>query len=144
MSDFGDLAANLRRMSEETTDRKFSQDDLEDYWFDLSEREREKAFYCVVSMINEARELNMGMRETLYEMFEFHPSMYNIAVDAGFQQLQKAYEKENNDMQYVTRVEVIDDSGRAYVNMNVGSCTTQLQDTGNTLKIFVSTDEKIE
>ena len=144
MSDFGELAANLRRMSEETTDRKFSQDDLEDYWFDLSEREREKAFYCVVNMLNEARELNMGMRETLYEMFEFQPSMYNIAVDAGFQQLQKAYEKENNDMQYVTRVEVIDDIGRAYVNMNVGSCTTQLQDAGNTLKIFVSTDEKIE
>lgn len=144
MSDFGELAANLRRMSEENTDRKFSQDDMEDYWYDLSEREREKAFYCVVNMLNEARELNMGMRETLYEMFEFKPSMYNIAVDAGFQQLQSAYENKEDDMQYVQRVEVIDDIGRAYVNMNVGSCTTQLQDAGNTLKIFVSTDEKTE
>ena len=144
MSDFQELAANLRRMSEENTDRKFSQDDMDDYWCDLSEREREKAFYCVVNMLNEARELNMGMRETLYEMFEFKPSMYNIAVDAGFQQLQSAYENQEDDMQYVTRVEVIDDIGRAYVNMNVGSCTTQLQDAGNTLKIFVSTDEKTE
>lgn len=144
MSNFGELAANLRRMSEENTDRRFSQDDLEDYWYDLSEREREKAFYCVVNMINEARELNMGMRETLYEMFEFKPSMYNIAVDAGFQDLQSAYENKKDDMQYVNRVEVIDDIGRAYVNMNVGSCTTQIQDAGNTLKIFVSTDERTE
>ena len=144
MSDFGELAANLRRMSEENTDRKFSQDDMDDYWHDLSEREREKAFYCVVNMLNEARELNMGMRETLYEMFEFKPSMYNIAVDAGFQQLQSAYESKDNDTQYVTRVEVIDDIGRAYVNMNVGSCTIGLQDAGNTLKIFVSTDERTE
>lgn len=144
MSDFSELAANLRRMGEENTDRKFSQDDMDDYWCDLSEREREKAFYCVVSMLNEARELGMGIRETLYDMFEFKPSMYNIARDAGFQKLQSAYETKDDDMQYVQRVEVIDDIGRAYVNMNVGSCTTQLQDAGNTLKIFVSTDEKTE
>lgn len=144
MSDFGELAANLRRMGEENTNRKFSQDDMDDYWCDLSEREREKAFYCVVSMLNEARELDMGMRDTLYDMFEFKPSMYNIARDAGFQELQQAYSKKQDDMQYVNRVEVIDDIGRAYVNMSVGSCTTQLQDAGNTLKIFVSTDEKTE
>ena len=141
MSDFTELAANLKRMSEENTDRKFSQDDMNDYWHDLSEREREKAFYCVVNMLNEARELNMGMRETLYEMFEFKPSMYNIAVDAGFNQLHDAYQKEDNDMQYIKRVEVIDDSGRAYVNMHVGECKTSVQDAGNTLKVFVSTDD---
>lgn len=144
MSDFQELAANLRRMGEENTDRKFSQDDMDDYWCDLSEREREKAFYCVVNMLNEARELDMGMRETLYEMFEFKPSMYNIAVDAGFRDLQSAYEAKEDEMQHVNRVEVIDNIGRAYVNMSVGSCNIELQDTGQTLKVFVSTDEKTE
>lgn len=144
MNDFTELAQNLRRMSEENTERRFSQDDMDDYWCDLSEREREKAFYCVVNMLNEARELNMGVRETLYDMFEFHPSMYNIAKSAGFEKLQNSYESKKDSTEHVQRVEVIDDTGRAYVNMNVGRCRTQLQDTGNTLKIFVSTDERTE
>ena len=71
MSDFSELASNLARMSQENTDRKFHEDDLEDYWNDLSEREREKAFYCVVSMLNELREDGLAMRETLYDTFGF-------------------------------------------------------------------------
>lgn len=37
----------------------------------------------------------------------------------------------------VTRVEVIDGTGRAYVNMNATEVVTALQDGGKTLKIFL-------
>jgi hypothetical protein len=38
----------------------------------------------------------------------------------------------------VTRVEVIDDNGRAYVNHNVGHVEISYQDGGRTLKLFLS------
>ena len=39
----------------------------------------------------------------------------------------------------VTRVEVIDDTGRAYVNWNVDNIVSvQLQDNDKTLKVFIS------
>ena len=40
--------------------------------------------------------------------------------------------------QKVTRVEVIDDTGRAYVNRNQDNAVeVQLQDDGKTLKVFI-------
>lgn len=40
--------------------------------------------------------------------------------------------------QKVTRVEVIDDTGRAYVNRNQDNAVeVQLQDNGRTLKVFI-------
>lgn len=36
----------------------------------------------------------------------------------------------------VTRVEIIDDTGRAYVNTKVDSITYSFQDGGQTLKVF--------
>ena len=41
-----------------------------------------------------------------------------------------------DDTYKVTRLEVIDDTGRAYVNMNAGSIELQLQDDDRTLKVF--------
>ena len=42
------------------------------------------------------------------------------------------------DTSKVTRVEVIDDTGRAYVNRNSGNAVeTMLQDDGKTLKVFI-------
>ena len=41
----------------------------------------------------------------------------------------------------VTRVEVIDDTGRAYVKWNI-KAEAHLQDDGRTLKIFIYKDEK--
>jgi hypothetical protein len=50
------------------------------------------------------------------------------------------------DIQYpdVTRVEVIDNKGRAYVKYRVTSTQLQTQDNGRTLKIFVSYEEEEE
>lgn len=141
MSDFSDLANNLRLMSEENNDRKFSENILDEYWDNLSIRDREKAFYCVVKLLNESREDGLAMRETLYDTFDFKPSMYNVAVDAGFDDLYESYQEKQQDTKYVKRLEIIDESGRAYVNMNVSECNISIQDTGNTMKLFVSTDE---
>lgn len=44
-------------------------------------------------------------------------------------------------VQNVTRVELIDGSGRVYVNMNVGDLILSLQDNKRTLKIFVEDAE---
>jgi len=42
----------------------------------------------------------------------------------------------------LNRVEVIDETGRAYVNMNVDYVQYSLQDGGHTLKLFVTSKEK--
>lgn len=49
-------------------------------------------------------------------------------------------ESENTDIntEQVTRVEVIDDTGRAYVNRNQDNAVeVQIQDDGRTLKVFI-------
>ena len=45
---------------------------------------------------------------------------------------------ELNDVEKVTRLEVIDESGRAYVRWNLESIQVSFQDNNRTLKIFVS------
>lgn len=41
----------------------------------------------------------------------------------------------------LNRVEVIDETGRAYVNMNVDYVQYSLQDAGHTLKLFVTSNK---
>jgi len=41
-------------------------------------------------------------------------------------------------LETVTRVEVIDKSGRAYVKMNTGKVQLSMQDRDKTLKVFIS------
>ena len=47
----------------------------------------------------------------------------------------------NEYVENVTRVELIDASGRVYVNMNVADLILSLQDNKRTLKIFVEGGE---
>lgn len=46
---------------------------------------------------------------------------------------------ENKPIQFelISRVEVIDNAGRSYVNNEVEWCNISIQDNGKTLKIFV-------
>lgn len=46
------------------------------------------------------------------------------------------------DLKKVTRIEVIDETGRGYVNTQAGRAEAQLQDDGRTLKIFTSGSSK--
>lgn len=53
--------------------------------------------------------------------------------------LSSAWLKEKvQDYSQVTRVEVIDASGRAYTKLNIKSVELQLQDDARTLKLFIS------
>jgi hypothetical protein len=49
----------------------------------------------------------------------------------------RVYEEEQKQLAKITRVEVIDDSGRAYANLNVKGVQLDYQDDERTLKIFV-------
>lgn len=44
------------------------------------------------------------------------------------------------DFPEVTRFEIIDDKGRAYVNYSLEGSTISLQDQGRTLKVFINGD----
>ena len=49
--------------------------------------------------------------------------------------------KLNEKLERVTRVEVIDDTGRKYVNWEVDNVIISLQDAGRTMKIFIDNKE---
>ena len=69
---------------------------------------------------------------------------YDIDETIEIYGVEKLYDEivelENTDIstEEVTRVEVIDDTGRAYVNRNPDNAVeVQLQDNGKTLKVFI-------
>ena len=54
------------------------------------------------------------------------------------------FEKDYPSFEAVNRVEVIDNTGRAYVKHNVQADVSDLQDDGKTLKIFLTYEEEEE
>lgn len=53
--------------------------------------------------------------------------------------MNKIEDKINKELQSVTRVEVIDQNGRSYINWNSkNKVELRIQDSGLTLKIFIS------
>lgn len=46
------------------------------------------------------------------------------------------------DTSKITRIEVIDDTGRVYTCWDVGKLVMMVQDYGKTLKIFIENGEK--
>ena len=59
-------------------------------------------------------------------------------IDKLMQQDIDDFDSEQALLSRVTRVEVIDDSGRAYTNLKVENIVIGYQDDGKTLKIFIS------
>ena len=48
------------------------------------------------------------------------------------------------DTSKITRIEVIDESGRAYTDYNVKHTTLSMQDNNKTLKLFIENKDKNE
>lgn len=144
MSDnFSELAEMLAIMAQEQEQSTAHNEKKMDRWWDnLPPEQKEKAFYSVVKRLNQARTEGKSYRSTLYDTFGFGANMYTTGIDAGFMEMHNSYEVED-DYRDVNRVELIDDAGRAYVNMSVSTVYTDLQDADRTLKIFVSTDEEV-
>jgi len=114
----------------------------DEWWNGLTEEGREDAFYAVIKRMHKAEVEDRGSyRHALYEVFGFDPGMYGSGMDCGYMTLHNmifdAFELEA--MKGVTRFEVIDDSGRAYVKYlkKDEGITYSLQDDDRTLKVFI-------
>ena len=60
-------------------------DECEDYWASLSEEDKLKAFYSVISRVVQGELKNKGSyRHVLYEVFGFGPEAYGIGMQCGF------------------------------------------------------------
>ena len=122
--------------------RKVYEHDNDTWWNGLSEKEREDAFYAVCKRIHKAELQDRGTyRWALYDVFGFDPGMYGAGLDCGYMAIHNAI-GEGEDyqaMRNVNRVEVIDDTGRAYVKYLDKSegIKYSLQDDDRTLKVFI-------
>lgn len=112
------------------------------WWNGLTEKEREDAFYAVCKRIWQADGIDNGTyRYGLYDVFGFDPGMYMQGMNCGYMAIHNAIfdGEELQKMKSVTRFEVIDDTGRAYVKYRgkdekIKYC---LQDDDRTLKVFI-------
>lgn len=135
-----DGLAKLQQEMEKS--RKAYQDENDAWWNGLSEKEREDAFYAVCKRIWQADGMDNGSyRYGLYDVFGFDPGMYMRGMDCGYMAIHNAIfdGEELQRMKSVTRFEVIDDTGRAYVKYRdkdekIKYC---LQDDDRTLKVFI-------
>lgn len=112
------------------------------WWNNLTQQEREDAFYAVVKRIYKAEIQDEGTyRYALYDVFGFDGGMYMQGMECGYMNLHTAiwdginYQKMKN----VNRIEVIDETGRAIVKYldKDESPRYTLQDDDKTLKIFI-------
>jgi len=141
-----DGLAKFSQVMEES--RKQYEEENESWWNGLTEKEREDAFYAVCKRIHQAELMDHGTyRYALYDVFGFDMNMYTRGMECGFMDLhnsiidedQKATLRKYNRMKKVNRVEVIDESGRAYVKyLEEGEGVAYvLQDDEQTLKVFI-------
>ena len=124
--------------------RKQYEADNDSWWNGLSEKEREDAFYAVCKRIWKADGIDNGSyRHGLYDVFGFDPGMYMQGMNCGYMAIHNAIfdGEELQKMKGVTRFEVIDDTGRAYVkylHRDQGEkIKYSLQDDDRTLKVFI-------
>jgi len=112
------------------------------WWNELSEEEREKAFFAVVSRIRQAEvEERRSYRGSLYSVFGFQPSMYAMGIECGYFEIHNMLFDclEYDAIKNVNRFEVIDADGRSYTKYlkeNEG-IKYSLQDDNRTLKVFI-------
>jgi hypothetical protein len=135
-----DALAELSQELEKS--RKIYEHDNDTWWNGLTEQEREDAFYAVCKRIWKADGIDNGTyRYGLYDVFGFDPGMYMRGMDCGYMALHNAIfdGEELQRMKGVNRLEVIDDTGRAYTKYLKDDERVKyvLQDDDRTLKVFV-------
>lgn len=130
----------LREIQQAARDEYEAKNDA--WWNGLTEEEREDAFYAVIKRMHKAEVQDRGTyRWALYDVFGFDPGMYGRGMDCGYMDMHNmlfdAFELEA--MKDVTRVEVIDEEGRTYVNhlLEDQRVKFSLQDDDRTLKVFI-------
>jgi hypothetical protein len=129
--------------------RKLYEHDNDTWWDGLTEKEREDAFYAVCKRIHRGDIIDDGSyRYVLYDVFGFDPGMYGAGMDCGYMAIHNAIGDGNQlqQMKCVDRVEVVDETGRAYVcgAGKVKSIGFSLQDDNRTLKVFVNDKNSLD
>ena len=115
---------------------------VDEWWDNITEEEREMAFFSVCKRIHEA-ELQHGgtYRHALYDVFGFDGGMYMHGMNCGFMAIHNAIGdgEQYQAMRGVNRLEVIDDTGRALVKYldKDEKVRYDLQDDNRTLKVFI-------
>jgi hypothetical protein len=153
MVDLNEMAENAKKREEALdalaelsqemeASRKQYEADNDAWWNGLTEEEREDAFYAVVKRIHKAELQDRGTyRWALYDVFGFDPGMYMKGMDCGYMALHNAIGdgEDYQAMRGVNRLEVIDDTGRAYTKYlkDDEAVRYSLQDDNRTLKVFV-------
>lgn len=143
MSDKKELFEGLDQLREAQQKAHAEYEAKNDAWWNgLTEEEREDAFYAVIKRMYKAEVQDRGTyRWALYNVFGFDPGMYGRGMDCGYMALHNMIfdSFELNAMKGVTRFEVIDDSGRAYVKYlkDDEGVKYGLQDDDRTLKVFI-------
>lgn len=115
---------------------------VDEWWDNLSQEEREDAFYAVCKRIHKAELKDKGTyRYALYDVFGFDPGMYKAGMDCGYMALHNAIGDGENyqAMRGINRLEVIDGTGRICVKYldNDEKVRYNLQDDNKTLKVFI-------
>ena len=116
--------------------------DNDAWWNNLTETEREDAFFAVVKRIHRAEIKDNGTyRYALYNVFGFDPGMYMRGMDCGYMAIHNAIGdgEDYQAMRGINRFEVVDDTGRAYTKyLKDGErIKYSLQDDNRTLKVFI-------
>ncbi len=129
--------------------RKIYEHDNDTWWNNLSEKEREEAFYAVIKRMYKAEVADNGTyRWALYDVYGFEPSMYGMGMDCGYMAMHNIIGDglDFTKMQSVSRLEVIDENGRGYVRElgQVKRLRFELQDSDRTLKIFVNGKKSLD
>ena len=137
---FRSLVAAMANMSgEQGKQKKFNSKKLEIFWDNLETEQQHKFFLIVTEKLLDGISQGLTYREILYNVFEFESDMFDAGQQTGLKEFIEELKDNFIDYDSINRVEVIDENGRAYVNMSVETLTSSVQDNGQTLKLFVST-----
>jgi len=136
ISVFGEEQQHARREYEAEND---------DWWNGLTEKERQDAFYAVCKRIHRGDAVDQGTyRYVLYNIFGFGHEMYGAGMDCGYMDIHNTLHEGKifGSMHLVNRLEVIDETGRAYTKYLDDSQNVEysMQDEGKTLKILIESD----
>tara|TARA_R110000772_G_scaffold60742_1_gene137060 strand:- start:4137 stop:4583 length:447 start_codon:yes stop_codon:yes gene_type:complete len=140
------IRKNISAIAEEIKGaRKVFEDDNDTWWNQLSEEEREGAFYAVCKRIHEADiERSLSYRSALYYVFEFYPGMYGEGMSCGYMEIHNSIldGQEYQKMASVNRIKVIDHDreGRSVeISLDKDEKLKYNLENGNkTLEVFIN------
>lgn len=112
MSDKEKVLQELSDMSQLMEDAKLRQESkINSWWNNLTEQEREWAFYAVVQRIFQGDITEKGSyRYVLYNIFKFDPGMYGAGMDCGYMYIHNALwdGEKYQSMSQATRIEFLE------------------------------------